>query len=133
MVDIFVDTSAILAIVNVGDINHEIAKTTWKDLVSGGAALVTNNYVIVESIALIQNRLGIRSVQKLSEELFPLVEIQWMGEEQHCEAVEHVIASNRRNLSLVDCSSFDTMRRLNIQTVFTFDPHFREQGFSVTP
>jgi predicted nucleic acid-binding protein len=133
MITIFVDTSALLAIVNVEDANHETAKATWKDFIGEGAALVSNNYIIVESIALIQSRLGVRSVQKLSNELLPLIEIHWVDEEQHREAVDHVIASNRRNLSLVDCSSFDTMRRLGIQTVFTFDEHFREQGFSVIP
>ncbi len=133
MVTIFVDTAALLAIVNVEDANHEIAKTTWRSFIAENAALVTNNYVIVESIALIQSRLGIRSVQKLSEELLSLVEIHWMGEEQHRVAMNHVIASNRRNLSLVDCSSFDTMRRLDIETAFTFDPQFREQGFRVIP
>jgi uncharacterized protein len=44
-----------------------------------------------------------------------------------------LLAANRRTLSLVDCSSFDIMRKFGIDTVFTFDPHFREQGFSVVP
>lgn len=133
MTTIFLDTAALLAIVNVEDINHKIGKTTWQSFISEDATLVTNNYVIVESIALIQNRLGIRSVQKLSTELLPLIEILWIDEDQHSEAIDRVIGSNRRNLSLVDCSSFNTMRRLGIQTVFTFDEHFREQGFSVIP
>jgi predicted nucleic acid-binding protein len=133
MTTIFLDTAALLAIINVEDINHEIAKTTWLSFISEDATLVTNNYVIVESIALIQNRLGIRSVQKLSTELLPLIEILWIDEDQHRDAIDHVIGSNRRNLSLVDCSSFDTMHRLNIDTAFTFDEHFREQGFSVIP
>jgi predicted nucleic acid-binding protein len=133
MVDIFVDTAALLAIINVEDVNHEIAKAAWKDFINDGDMLVTNNYVLVESAALIQSRLGIRFLQKLTSELLPLLEVHWIGEEQHGEALNLVVASNRRNLSLVDCSSFDTMRRLDIETAFTFDPHFREHGFNVIP
>ncbi len=133
METVFVDTSAFLALVQVDEINHEIAKNAWKDLLGCGAVCATSNYVVVESVALIQNRLGIRSVQQLSEELLPLVEVHWVGEDQHREALNHVLAANRRQLSLVDCSSFSTMRQLGIQTAFTFDTHFREQGFSVIP
>ena len=43
------------------------------------------------------------------------------------------LAANRRKLSLVDCSAFETMLRLSIQAVFTFDKHFSEQGFDVIP
>lgn len=47
--------------------------------------------------------------------------------------MQNVLTANRRQLSLVDCSAFETMRRLDIETVFTFDEHFREQGFNVIP
>ena len=39
----------------------------------------------------------------------------------------------RRQLSLVDCASFDIMRRLGLRDVFAFDPHFAEQGFRCLP
>jgi uncharacterized protein len=42
-----------------------------------------------------------------------------------------VLAAARRNLSLVDCVSFELMRRLGIRRVFCFDPHFAEQGFEL--
>ncbi|MEW5938822.1 MAG: PIN domain-containing protein [Chloroflexota bacterium] len=133
METIFVDTSAFLALVNANEDVHQSAVDAWDDALASGAAFVTSNYVVVESVALIQNRLGIHPAQQLSEELLPLIEVHWIGEEQHGEALDHVIAANRRNLSLVDCSSFSTMRRLDIHTVFTFDDHFREQGFRVIP
>jgi predicted nucleic acid-binding protein len=48
-------------------------------------------------------------------------------------AINTVLTANRRNLNLVDCSSFETMRRLGIKTIFTFDEHSKEQGFQVIP
>lgn len=59
--------------------------------------------------------------------------MDWIGEEQHAAAIQTILTANRRNLSLVDCASFETMRRLGIETVFTFDEHFRDQGFKVIP
>lgn len=31
------------------------------------------------------------------------------------------------------CVSFEVMRALGVKAVLTFDPHFREQGFAVSP
>jgi predicted nucleic acid-binding protein len=42
-----------------------------------------------------------------------------------------LLVANRRDLSLVDCTSFEVMRRNGLEVVFTFDPHFHEQGFQV--
>jgi predicted nucleic acid-binding protein len=130
---IFVDTSAFLAILLTSDINHQRAMTCWRALLEEGQALLTNNYVLVESIAIIQKRLGLSIVRDFYERLIPFVNVQWIDEEQHEASIRFVFAASRRQLSLVDCSSFETMRRLRIEKVFTFDEHFREQGFQVIP
>jgi len=95
--------------------------------------LVCNNYVLVESIALIQRRTGLEAVQVLQTQIVPFLDVEWFDQEFHDATVNLVLAMNRRKLSFVDCSSFTTMRRLGIQSVFTFDDHFREEGFTVVP
>jgi predicted nucleic acid-binding protein len=37
------------------------------------------------------------------------------------------------DLSLVDCVSFEAMRRLGLFTAFSFDQRFSDQGFQVLP
>ena len=130
---IFIDTSAFLALIDSRDLFNARAKKCWGDLIPGDETFVTNNYVITESIALIQNRVGIPAIRILQEDFLPGIQIEWIDEEQHGAALEYMLVANRRNLSLADCSSFATMRRLGIKTVFTFDEHFREQGFNVIP
>jgi predicted nucleic acid-binding protein len=44
-----------------------------------------------------------------------------------------MLAAVRKKLSLVDCVSFETMRVLKVTTAFTFDRHFKEQGFICLP
>lgn len=130
---IFVDTSAFLAILSIDDQHHSHAELCLRGLREENQTLSANNYVIIESIALIQKRLGLDKVRDFQNMILPLIQIEWVDEEQHKIAIERVLSANRRHLSLVDCSAFETMRRQGIETVFTFDSHFREEGFTVIP
>ncbi len=130
---VYVDTSAMLAILHADDTNHAKATETWLNLAQGDIDLVCNNYVIVEAFSLLQRRYGLEKARALQERIVPLLEIDWLDEDLHADAIDSVLTANRRQLSLVDCSSFATMRRLRIESVFTFDEHFKEQGFTVLP
>jgi uncharacterized protein len=81
------------------------------------------------SFALIQNRLGLGAVRDFQQDILPLIRIEYVEPELHRSGVSSLLAASRRNLSLVDCVSFEIMCVLGIKTVFSFDPHFREQGF----
>ena len=133
MEKIFVDTSALYALISTEDQNIVPAVITWESMLEREDILFTNNYVLLECFALIQNRLGIEFTRALQSNLVPFLQIDWIGEQQHISSVNDVLAANRRQLSIVDCSSFESMRRLGIEKVFTFDEHFREQGFDVIP
>jgi predicted nucleic acid-binding protein len=133
MEPVFVDTSALFALLVQSDKYHIVAADSWRKLIAQNAKLHTTNYVAVESIALIQGRNGLSSVRILVNDFLPMLEIVWLDKEVHEMAIQHILTANRRNLSLVDCSSFETMRRLGIKTVFSFDEHFRKQGFNVIP
>ncbi|MCK4729273.1 MAG: PIN domain-containing protein [Desulfobacterales bacterium] len=130
---IFVDTSAFFALLDRDDANHQKAKKTWSDLLNPENTFITSNYVIVESFALIQHRLGLEAVRGFYEDLLPLINVEWVDESMHKSGVSALLAASRRKLSFVDCVSFETMRRLGIKTVFAFDPHFEEQGYECIP
>lgn len=130
---IFVDTSALLALINSNDDFHRQAKEQWRTLLEKKESLFSNNYVVLESISLIQQRYGMDWIHELQTDVLSLIEMDWIDESQHQAAVNTFLKSNRRQLSLVDCSSFETMRRLGIETAFAFDEHFHEQGFNVIP
>ena len=130
---IFVDSSTLFALLSMDDVNHHLARISWRSLLEDDRALLTNNYVIVESIVIMQKQFGLEKVRDFQENIFPLLEIDWVDEEQHKIAIDRVLSANRRKLSLVDCSAFETMRRLGVETAFTFDNHFREEGFTVIP
>ncbi len=130
---IYIDTSALYAILDADDENHERAKRLWVDLITQRARLVCSNYVLVETFALVQHRLGIEAVRTLQEDILPVLYIEWVDEPSHRAGVTAVLTAGRRGLSLVDCVSFEVMRQRGIRTAFTFDPHFAEQGFECIP
>ena len=51
----------------------------------------------------------------------------------HGRASTAFFTAGDRNLSLVDCVSFEVMRNVGIETAFTFDRHFSEQGVKSVP
>jgi predicted nucleic acid-binding protein len=132
-VSTFVDTSALLAVLDADDLNHDAATAVWKELITTETDLVCTNYIIVEAFALIQHRLGMGAVRTFHEDLIPVLKIEWIDAQQHAGSVTAVLIAGRRQLSLVDCSSFETMRSLGINEAFTLDHHFAEQGFHCTP
>ena len=130
---IFVDTSALYAALDRDDQNHPLAKSTWSSLLQADDALVVTNYVVVETTALVQHRLGMEAVRALCRDILPALDMHWIGEDEHRHAENALLAADRRKVSLVDCSSFHVMRSRMMRTAFAFDPHFRHQGFEVLP
>jgi predicted nucleic acid-binding protein len=129
----YIDTSALLAILDADDKNHIKAKQQWTDLVLAEATLVCSDYVLVESLALIQHRIGLMAVKVFHEDIFPILTVEWVDESIYQAGITSVLISARRDLSLVDCISFEIMSRLGIQSAFSFDKHFKEQEFLCLP
>jgi predicted nucleic acid-binding protein len=130
---VFVDTSAFFALLDRDDQNHVRAKEAWIKLLDSDSLSTTSNYVIVETFSLLQNRLGLSAVRGFQEDLIPVLLVEWVDTEMHKAAVSALLAASKRRLSLVDCSSFEIIRRMSIKSVFAFDPHFKEQGFNCMP
>jgi predicted nucleic acid-binding protein len=130
---IFVDTSAFYALMDGDDAEHSRALMFLEGDPPGKGTLVTTNYVVLEAMALLQARLGMAAVRMFHDAVLPLVRVDWIDEIVHGQAASAFIAADRRGLSLVDLSSFETMRRRGIRSVFTFDRHFRRYGFETLP
>ena len=130
---VFVDTSGLYAVLDAGDACHRKAAAEWRSLCAGGEALVTTNYVLVETAALLQHRLGLDAVRTLAQDIVPVLTVVWIGEEEHGAAMASVLSARARDLSLVDCATFLVMRRMHMERCFAFDAHFRAQGFHCVP
>lgn len=129
----YIDTSAFLAILDFDDKNHAGAKQQWIDLILAEATLICSDYILLETLALVQRRIGLAAARVFHEDIFPLLTIEWVDESTYRAGIASVLTAARRDLSLVDCVSFEIMRRLGIHSAFAFDSHFKEQGFTCLP
>ena len=96
----FIDTSALLAVLDADDQNHPMAKQAWENLVTNESDLVCTNYVLVETFALVQSRLGLEAVRTLQEDIVPLLRIEWIDAQSHASGVAALLIAARRQLSL---------------------------------
>jgi len=97
------------------------------------SALVTTNYILVETLALVGRRLGMAAVRDFQTDFASVLDIVWVDRLLHERACAALLAAGSRDLSLVDCVSFEAMRQLGIRTAFAFDEHFARQGFACVP
>ncbi len=130
---IFIDTSGFIAVLDRDEASHSGAAKTWMDILMSEETLLTTNYVLVETCALVQSRLGMTAIKVFQEDIVPVLRIEWIDKAVHHAAMGIVLAAVRKKLSLVDCASFEIMRLLEITMVFTLDKHFKEQGFICLP
>ena len=130
---IFVDTSALVAFLDADQPWHAEVIDTWDRAVADEKALFTSNYVLVESFALVQRRLGLEALRALADVLVPMLRPLWIDEELHAATVASLFAAGRRKLSLVDCTSFELMRRRGLTDALALDDDFARQGFRLLP
>ena len=128
---VFVDTSALVALLDASEAKHAACGRVWRKLLQDDAGLVTSNYVMVETYALAQRRLGLDAVRWLTADFLPLLTVDWVDEFVHAAGLASVLTANRRDLSLVDCVSFEITRRRDINRAFALDSDFSKQGFTV--
>lgn len=125
---IFLDTSAIYALADRADPNHRQAKEMFQDVLDSEEGILTHNYVLLESMVIIQDRLGTEAAVKLARSA-PALEIVWIDSTMHEDGVRQMAGAGRRHSSLVDHLSFAIMRSRKLDTALAFDRKFEAEGF----
>lgn len=128
-VEIFVDTSAIYALLVARDHNHGAARAIAAHLAAERSPLVSSSFVLQESVALLQARSGVSAVRTFDQDIRPLLRVVWVDHDLYGRAMEALLAAGKRNVSIADWTSFVIMREEVIAHAFAFDPHFSDQGF----
>ena len=105
----------------------------WDLAIAEERVMFTSNYVLVETFALVQRRLGLDALRGLANVLVPLMTPLWIDEELHSAAVAALFVAVRRRLSFVDCTSFELMRRNGLHQALALDEDFARQGFDLLP
>ena len=112
------------------DPNHVTACSKFDLALKSKKPFLLHNYILAESAALLQARLGLQSAILFLNDA-QAFEIEWVDSELHQEALKELERIAKRGISFIDCASFVVMRRRGIHTAFAFDPDFRDHGFAM--
>ena len=129
MARVFVDTSALFALLDRSDANHAAARRTLQQLGQRRVQPVLTNFIVAESHALALNRLGADVARRwLLANAWP---VERVVEDDESKARTIVAGHTDKAYSYTDATSFAVMERLGLRATFAFDPHFRQYGFQV--
>ena len=102
------------------------------ELYDSAKARLTTNYVLAEYTALAQVRgIARQKITEFSTRILETeeIEIVWVDESLHRQAVELIKERPDKNYSLCDAVSFVVMRMRDISEALTTDKHFEQEGF----
>ncbi len=130
---IYIDTSAFYALIDRSDRHHESAKALWPSLLDSHINLLTSSYVVSEAMCLLQYRLGFAAASLWHKAVLEVVDVQWAERATHRLGHELWMSLGRLGYSLVDCVSFVTMNRHQVEKAFCFKAGYADQGFTLLP
>jgi len=126
---VFADTSSIYAAIVRTEEHHRQCLRLLEDLLESGRAIETTSYVVLETSALLQNRIGLDPLRDFEEHILPLLSVLYVTKELHHRGIRRLLRENKRYLSLTDCISFEFMEQEGLREAFSLDRHFAEAGF----
>ena len=130
---IYIDTSAFYALMDRSDLHHQPAKALWPFLLENHITLLTCNYVVAETMKLLQFGLGFEAASLWHKAMLGVVDVHWVDQDTHRQGYELWMNLGRRHCSLVDCVSYIIMNRLQAEKAFCFKVSYADQGFTLLP
>jgi predicted nucleic acid-binding protein len=124
MKNVFVDTSGFYAVLDVTDAFHATATKNFQRAEREQWMLHTTNYVVHETWALIQHRLGWNAMEDFLDTLLPLCNVEFVDAQLHEQGAMRCRQARARNLSLTDCISIEFMKQKAMTEAIANDVHF---------
>lgn len=128
---VFVDTSAILALLDADDPRQAAVAAAFAE--RRDDELVTHGYVVAESLAVARRRFGVEGAVTLLDDVLPPIVVLPVGLDAHEAARRAYRASLPSATSFVDQVSLEILRREGIATVLALDPDLATPGSTLVP
>ena len=126
--DVFVDTSAFIALRVKDDANYRKAQQFLGVIKEKKLSLHTTNFVLDEVYTYFcrSHDVAIQMAELIANN--PLILFHRVAAEDENNAMEILKAFKDKEFSYTDATSFAVMERLGIATAFAFDDHFTQYG-----
>jgi predicted nucleic acid-binding protein len=119
----FVDSSAIVTLIDADDASHAAAVEAYQSLVDAGYRLFTTNHVLDEAFELLTVGVGAAIARQwLRDNRLPI----YFVDETDLAAATKLIAARDGNspITLTDALSMVVMERMSVADAFAVDPAF---------
>ena len=131
---IYLDTSALIALGDLRDMNHNPAVEYFTKSLDSGMIFVLGRHILIEYIDGLTKRVSkekaIKALENISKS--SLLFVENITEADWEMALKHFRRYTDK-IDLTDSLSFALMERENIKKVFTFDKDFATHGFLMVP
>ncbi|NOZ69951.1 MAG: PIN domain-containing protein [Deferribacteres bacterium] len=126
--DIFIDTSAFIAMRVSDDVNHKKAQRFLKTIKEKKLRLHTTNFVLDEVYTYFckVHEVAVEMAELIMDN--PLIALHRVSVDDEDRAWEILKDFKDKKFSYTDAVSFAAMQRLGLKTVFAFDEHFSQYG-----
>ena len=120
---VFIDSSAIVALVDQDDSSHEAAVAAYRELVGTGYRLFTSNYVIAETYDLLRTGVGHAVARQWLRDSTLAV---YHADEQDERRARRTMLRGRgaAGMTFTDSVSLVVMERFGVADAFAVDPNF---------
>ena len=119
----FIDSSAIVALVDQDDASHRDAVAAYRGLVDAGYRLFTTNYVVTETYELLRTGVGHAVARQWLRDSDLAV---YHADEQDERRARRMVLQGRgaRGMTITDAVSLVVMERFGVADAFAVDPNF---------
>ncbi|SRR6478735_5113848 len=117
----FVDSSALISLVDRDDYTHRAAVDAYESLKADGYRLFTSNHIIAETFDILAGSLGHEVARSWLDEMGLPV---YVADSNDLEQARDRVIGSRKPLNFNDALSVVIMQRLGVADAFAVDPDF---------
>ena len=130
---VFIDTHALVAIVNADDEHHEMTARLLSDVVQQRVPVFTSDWVLAEFLSVCSRRPLRAAAGKVAASVraSPLTTVVEASRATWDRAFDLFRARRDKEWSLVDCTTIILCEDNSVRRVLTHDHHFAQAGLEV--
>jgi predicted nucleic acid-binding protein len=117
----FVDSSALISLVDRDDYTHRAAVDAYESLKADGYRLFTSNHIVIETYDILAGSLGHDVARAWLDEMGLPV---YVADSNDLEQARDRVLGSRKPLNFNDALSVVIMQRLGVADAFAVDPDF---------
>ena len=132
MNQVFVDTAAWIALLNMDDVWHQEARIVRAELVKKNYVFITTDFVLLEVADALCSPICKKNTANFLRNIYQLKSTRVIPLDRALFQAGLDLYETRldKDWGLTDCISFVVMQREGIVEAFTSDKHFEQAGFT---